>query len=142
MAPGFVQEAAHFDPPISHSSLVVPILCLTMKLFVLALSLVSVASFGVVPQSATRTSTQLHETFGLGVGEDTYENQPDFLKGEGEYKEWINSVNEKNMLNRKVGLAPLLLPPLILSFVSLHCVAKSCRNDDFCSTTLSDVCEN
>ena len=126
MAPGFVQEAAHFDPPFSHSSLVVPILCLTMKLFVLALSLVSVASFGVVPQSATRTSTQLHETFGLGVGEDTYENQPDFLKGEGEYKEWINSVNEKNMLNRKVGLKTrcsfaLAAADFVICLTSLRC---------------------
>jgi len=73
-----------------------------MKLLLLALSLVSAAAFsGVAPQS-TRTSTRLHESFGLGIGEDTYENQPDFLKGEGEYKEWINGVKEDNMLNRQV----------------------------------------
>jgi hypothetical protein len=73
-----------------------------MKLLVFALSLVSAASFGVAPNTAARSSTRLHENFGLGIGEDTYDNQPDFMKGEGEYKEWINSVNEDNMLNRKV----------------------------------------
>mmetsp|Transcript_10041 Transcript_10041/g.13266 ORF Transcript_10041/g.13266 Transcript_10041/m.13266 type:complete len:216 (-) Transcript_10041:75-722(-) len=75
-----------------------------MKFLVLALSMVSAASFGVAPQSAVRTSTQLHEGFGLGLGEDTYANQPDFLKGEGEYKEWVNTVNEDNMLNRQYNV--------------------------------------
>lgn len=49
-----------------------------------------------------RQSLQLHESFGLGVGEDTYENQPDLLKGEAEYKQYVNRINEDNMLNRKV----------------------------------------
>lgn len=50
----------------------------------------------------SREATQLHESFGLGVGEDTYENQPDLLKGEQEYKQYMNKVAEDNMLNRKV----------------------------------------
>ena len=50
-----------------------------------------------------RQSLQLHETFGLGLGEDTYENQPDLLKGEAEYKQYVNRISEDNMLNRKVG---------------------------------------
>ncbi len=49
-----------------------------------------------------RPSIQLHESFGLGVGEDTYKNQPDLLKGEAEYKQYVNRINEDNMLNRKV----------------------------------------
>lgn len=48
------------------------------------------------------TTTQLFETFGLGLGEDTYENQPDLLKGEQEYKQYANKIKEDNMMNRKV----------------------------------------
>lgn len=51
----------------------------------------------------TTSVTQLQESFGLGLGEDTYENQPDLLKGEQEYKQYVNRINEENMLNRKVG---------------------------------------
>jgi len=50
-----------------------------------------------------RQSLQLHETFGLGLGEDTYKNQPDLLKGEAEYKQYVNKISEDNMLNRKVS---------------------------------------
>ena len=57
---------------------------------------------------ATRPSTQLKESF-LGIGEDTYANQPDPLKGEAEYKQWINTIDENNMLNRKVRLCLLVL---------------------------------
>ena len=53
--------------------------------------------------SGARQATQLQESFGLGIGEDTYENQPDLLKGEAEYKQYMNQVREDNMLNRKVG---------------------------------------
>lgn len=49
-----------------------------------------------------RQSLQLHESFGLGLGEDTYSNQPDLLKGEAEYKQYANRIKEDNMLNRKV----------------------------------------
>ena len=59
------------------------------------------ASFTKAPAS----TTQLQETFGLGLGEDTYENQPDLLKGEQEYKQYVNRINEENMLNRKVCVA-------------------------------------
>ena len=56
------------------------------------------APAGVVGQQ----SMQLHESFGFGFAEDTYENQPDLLKGEGEYKQYVNKISEENMLNRKV----------------------------------------
>lgn len=52
---------------------------------------------------AVRQSSQLHESFGFkDLAEDTYDNQPDFLKGEAEYKQWMNVIDEDNMLNRKV----------------------------------------
>jgi hypothetical protein len=47
------------------------------------------------------TTTQLQESF-LGIGTDTYSSQPDPLKGEAEYKQWINTIDQNNMLNRKV----------------------------------------
>lgn len=50
------------------------------------------------------SSTQLYEDFGLGLGEQTYENQPDLLKGEEEYKKYVNKINEQNMLNRKYNV--------------------------------------
>lgn len=79
-----------------------------LKLFVLAV--VAGFSSAFTPSSfSTRKSTVLHETFGLGLGEDTYENQPDLLKGEQEYKQYMNRVDEDNMLNRKVGFFAVLL---------------------------------
>ena len=62
-----------------------------------------VASAFAPATSAVRKTTQLHESFGISYAEDTYENQPDLLKGEAEYKQYMNRVNEDNMLNRKVG---------------------------------------
>jgi hypothetical protein len=53
---------------------------------------------GVGSSSATR----LQESFGFGFAEDTYANQPDFLKGEQEYKQFVNKFKDDNMLNRKV----------------------------------------
>jgi hypothetical protein len=53
-------------------------------------------------QTAIKSSTRLQESFGLGLGEDTYENQPDLLRGEQEYKQYVNRISEENMLNRKV----------------------------------------
>ena len=71
--------------------------------FMLVAITASVASAFAPAQFSARQATQLHETFGLGLGEDTYENQPDLLKGEAEYKQYMNSVKEDNMLNRKVS---------------------------------------
>jgi hypothetical protein len=60
-------------------------------------------------KAAAPSVTQLQESFGLGLGEDTYENQPDLLKGEQEYKQYVNRISEENMLNRKVGTVELVL---------------------------------
>ena len=53
--------------------------------------------------SGARTSTKLYENFGLGGASlDTYDAQPDLLKGEGEYKQYVNTIKKDNMLNRQV----------------------------------------
>lgn len=79
-----------------------------LKLLFLAVAASCATAFApsssMVGQKTPTTSvTQLQESFGLGLGEDTYENQPDLLKGEQEYKQYVNRINEENMLNRKVG---------------------------------------
>lgn len=80
-----------------------------MKLAVVALLANAAFSFSPVSQT-TRRTTKLRESFGLGIGEDTYENQPALLRGEQEYKQFVNKYAENNMLNRKVRiLLPLML---------------------------------
>lgn len=75
-----------------------------MKLLLLSL-LCAAASAWVAPQSATRRPvTNLRESFGIEYAEDTYSNQPDLLRGEAEYKQWVNKINGNNMLNRKVRI--------------------------------------
>ena len=76
-----------------------------MKLFTLTVTASVAVAFTPTPVSRVQSmpsSTQLYEDFGLGLGEPTYENQPDLLKGEQEYKQYVNRINEENMLNRKV----------------------------------------
>lgn len=58
-------------------------------------------SFQAIAPS-TRRSTQLRESFGFDFAENTYSNQPNLLKGEQEYKQFVNKYKEDNMLNRKV----------------------------------------
>ena len=84
-----------------------------MKLTVFALLAGAAFSFSPISQTTTRQSTQLRESFGLGVGEDTYSNQPALLRGEQEYKQFVNKYAENNMLNRKVRLYDRLLDALI-----------------------------
>ena len=72
-----------------------------LKLLLVAATAGMASAFAPLGVSG-RQSLQLHESFGLGLGEDTYENQPDLLKGEAEYKQYVNRISEDNMLNRKV----------------------------------------
>jgi len=75
-------------------------------LFVLAVT-ASAASAFVTPQQSSpvaRPATSLSETFGLGLGEDTYENQPDFLKGEQDYKTWMAETTDNSFVNRQYAL--------------------------------------
>jgi hypothetical protein len=69
-----------------------------MKLLILAL-IVGLSHGLVVSRPwagrSVRRETHLSETFGLGLGEDTYENQPDLLKGGtiGSYRERSEQCN-------------------------------------------------
>ena len=72
-----------------------------MKLTCLALLFGVTSSFQPISTPA-RQATLLRESFGLDFAEDTYKNQPDLLKGEQEYKQFVNKYAENNMLNRKV----------------------------------------
>merc|ERR1712232_276266 len=74
-----------------------------MKFLLLAI-IASVAGAFAPSSGMSRQGTQLQETFGLGLGQDTWENQPDLLKGEAEYKQYMNQVKEDNMLNRKYNV--------------------------------------
>ena len=76
-------------------------------LFVLVASLVAASAF--VTPGANRPATKLSESFGFDFAEDTYENQPDFLKGEGEYKTWIGQTKENAFVNRQVSSVVLLV---------------------------------
>lgn len=69
-------------------------------LFVLAAA-TSVSAF-TAPSAFTRSSTALKESFGLDFAEDSYENTPDVLLGEANYKQWVTRINEDSFLNRKV----------------------------------------
>lgn len=70
----------------------------------LVLAVTSTATSAFAPASfVSRPATQLHESFGFKeIAEDTYENQPDFLKGEAEYKTWIGQVKDNSFVNRQV----------------------------------------
>eukprot|EP00526_Cylindrotheca_closterium_P020737 CAMPEP_0113631320 /NCGR_PEP_ID=MMETSP0017_2-20120614/16275_1 /TAXON_ID=2856 /ORGANISM="Cylindrotheca closterium" /LENGTH=214 /DNA_ID=CAMNT_0000541823 /DNA_START=62 /DNA_END=706 /DNA_ORIENTATION=+ /assembly_acc=CAM_ASM_000147 len=74
-----------------------------MKFLLLAI-IASVAGAFAPSSGMARQATQLQESFGLDFAEDTYENQPDLLKGEAEYKQYMNQVKEDNMLNRKYNV--------------------------------------
>lgn len=77
-----------------------------IKLFTIVISASVAVAFtpSVSRVQKLSSSTQLYEDFGLGLGEQTYENQPDLLKGEQEYKQYANRINEDNMLNRKYNV--------------------------------------
>jgi hypothetical protein len=87
------------------------------KLYMLAITASVAVAFApsVSRVQKLSSSTQLYEDFGLGLGEITYENQPDLLKGEQEYKQYVNRINEDNFLNRKVRA----IQPNVIEFYSL-----------------------
>ena len=72
--------------------------------------LLGVASAFQAPNPSTqRPATHLNENFGLGVGENTYENQVAQLGGEANYKQWVNKVQDNSFVNRKVSLLLFIL---------------------------------
>ena len=70
-------------------------------LLLLAATMVGASAF--VTPALTRPATKISESFGFYFAEDTYANQPDFLKGEGEYKTWMGKVKENSFVNRQVS---------------------------------------
>jgi hypothetical protein len=75
-----------------------------MKLFLLAV-VAGLASAYVAPKTfVSRRSTQLHENFGLDVGMDAFAVTDDLLKGEANYKQWVNRIDENSFLNRQVSV--------------------------------------
>lgn len=76
------------------------------NLVVLAVTASAVSAF-VTPQQnspVARPVTSLSESFGFGFAEDTYENQPDFLKGEQDYKTWMDETKDNSFVNRQYAL--------------------------------------
>jgi hypothetical protein len=74
-----------------------------MKLAIVAVLAGVACAFSPIKQAVVgRQSTQLRESFGFDFAEDSYANQPKLLRGEQEYKQFINKYAENNMLNRKV----------------------------------------
>jgi hypothetical protein len=72
------------------------IACLTL--------LATTASAFTVPSSSVRlATTQISESFGLDFAEDSYENTPEVILGEANYKQWINKVDKNAFLNRQVS---------------------------------------
>ena len=71
----------------------------------LAFAVVAGLANAFSPSTAgARISTHLNENFGFGGASlDTYDAQPDLLKGEGEYKQYVNVIKKDNMLNRQVS---------------------------------------
>ncbi|CAB9508738.1 expressed unknown protein [Seminavis robusta] len=69
----------------------------------LLVATIAASSAFVVP-SAGRANTKLAESFGFDFAEDTYENQPDFLKGEGEYKTWVGQTTDNSFINRQYNV--------------------------------------
>ncbi|GKY97295.1 hypothetical protein MPSEU_000687900 [Mayamaea pseudoterrestris] len=76
-----------------------------MKFLLVAILACTASAFHLARPSVTaRPSTQLYEDFGFSFAEQTYENQPDPLKGEAEYKQWVNKFAPDNLMNRKYNV--------------------------------------
>jgi len=71
-------------------------------LYILAATTAATSAF--VAPAATQSQTKLFEGFGFDFAENTYENQPDFLKGEGEYKTFVGKTQENSFLNRQYNV--------------------------------------
>ena len=118
-----------------------------LKLLIVAV-LTAGSSAWVAPKGVvSRPSTRLHESFGFGFAEDTYTNQPVEIGGEAEYKQWVNTVREDNMLNRKVRCSKPMFW-IICRFWAKNNgrdvanLSIACLTLFFYSTTSFDACVN
>jgi pyrroloquinoline quinone (PQQ) biosynthesis protein C len=103
-----------------------------MKVLFYALLAGIASAYVVIPKTSVRRTTQLHESFGFDFAENSYENQIEQLKGEANYKQWVNRISDDNMLNRKVRYLDYLILPFKSTLA--HTAFRSC------STTSSVVC--
>ena len=72
-------------------------------LALLSLIVASTSAFTVVRSSVIRPSTTaVSESFGFDFAEDSYENTPEVILGEANYKQWISKVDKNAFLNRQV----------------------------------------
>jgi hypothetical protein len=72
-------------------------------LALLSIVVAAVSAFTVQPSAVVvRPSTALPESFGFDFAEDSYENTPEVILGEANYKQWINKVDKNAFLNRQV----------------------------------------
>jgi hypothetical protein len=72
------------------------------QFFVLTSAVVT-SAYVVPPSQVVRPLTRLSESFGFDFAEDSYENTPQQLLGEANYKQWVQSkVSDNSFLNRKV----------------------------------------
>ena len=76
-------------------------------LALLSVVVATASAFTVVQHSAVvavgrPSTTALPESFGFDFAEDSYENTPEVILGEANYKQWINKVDKNAFLNRQV----------------------------------------
>jgi hypothetical protein len=60
------------------------------------------ASAFVTPATFVRPASTLSESFGFDFAEDSYENTPEQLLGEANYKQWVGKIDKNSFLNRQV----------------------------------------
>jgi hypothetical protein len=73
-------------------------------LALLSIVIAAVSAFTVQPSAVVirPSTTALPESFGFDFAEDSYENTPEVILGEANYKQWINKVDKNAFLNRQV----------------------------------------
>ncbi|KAI2491945.1 hypothetical protein MHU86_22623 [Fragilaria crotonensis] len=74
-------------------------------LALLSIFAASASAFTVVQSSIARPSTTaLSESFGFEFAEDSYENTPEVILGEANYKQWVAKVDKNSFLNRQYNV--------------------------------------
>jgi len=73
-------------------------------LLVLAASGAVASGFMAPGTFVGRPSTKVNENFGFDFAEDSYENQDALLRGEANYKQWVNKIDDNSFLNRKYNV--------------------------------------
>eukprot|EP00978_Attheya_sp_CCMP212_P008941 scaffold21101_cov56-Attheya_sp.AAC.1 len=68
------------------------------------LMVTAVGAFAPAAPSFVRQQTAVQENFGFDFAEDSYENTPDFLLGEANYKQWVSKIEPNSFLNRQYNV--------------------------------------